>query len=98
MPDPALPIPRATPLPGTVPLRREYRDPLGRPMTGSVVLTGRSTAGGGYAPAPVTVAVPAGVLEVDLPPDTYEAAATLRTVDGVRVSVRDTITLEGETP
>ncbi len=81
-------------VPGAVRHRRQYRDPLGRPMTGSVTLTGRATTGDGYVPAPVTVAVLDGVLEVELPPDTYDAVATLRTVDGARLTVRDAIAFD----
>lgn len=96
MPAPALPQPFPEPLPGTAPLRREYRDALGRPMTGTVTITGtqRHTAGERVTPvAPVVADLVAGVLEVDLPPDTYTLTAALRTVDGNRVGDTDTANL-----
>lgn len=96
MPVDAKPIPWPEPLTGLISYRREYRDILGRPMRGTVTITGteRTDSGGAVVlPAPVSVGLVAGVLEVDLPPDTYRIAATLRTVDGQRTSDTDTVTL-----
>lgn len=96
MPADALPVPWSTPLSGTVHYRREYRDVLGRAMRGSATITGTArtdTGGAVVIPATVTVELTAGVLEVDLPPDTYTIAADLRTADGVRTSDTDTVTL-----
>jgi hypothetical protein len=96
MPAPALPEPLPTPLPGTVPLRREYRDPLGRAMRGEVTLTGSERRDGDgitVLPVAVTVDLHGGVLEVALPPDTYTLSAALRTVDGDRVTDTTTVTL-----
>jgi hypothetical protein len=95
MPADALPVPWPTSLPGTVRYRREYRDVLGRAMRGTVTLTGseRRDAGGVVIlPVSVTVELVDGVLEVDLPADTYHLSAALRTVDGKSAS--DTATLE----
>lgn len=83
-------------LPGTVPYRRTYADVLGRPMTGSVTITGQArtdTGGTVVVPAPVAVALVDGVLDVALPPDTYRVEAALRTVDGARIADNDTVTL-----
>lgn len=65
-------------------------------MSGSVTLTGQTRSATGstvVVPAPVAVALVDGVLDVQLPLDSYRVEATLRTVDGVRVSDVDTITL-----
>lgn len=97
MPVDALPQPWSDPLPGRVRLRREFRDALGRPLTGSVTLTGSAGAVlGGVTVPPVAVAAPVdgGVLEVDLLPDAYRLEGVLRTREGARVTVRDEITLE----
>ena len=96
MPDPALPIPRSTPLEGTAHLVRLYADPLGRPMRGVVTISGgaRSELGSSVVvPAPVTVELVDGVLDVSLPPGDYSIVAMLRTIDGERVSDQDTVTL-----
>ena len=97
MPAPALPEAWPTPLPGTVTLRREYRDPLGRPMRGKVTLTGSERHDGDgltVLPVAVTVDLNGGVLEVALPPDTYTLTAALRTTDGERVSDSSTVVLQ----
>ena len=81
---------------GAARLHRVYRDPLGRPLSGEVTITGATrTAAGGHVvvPAPVTVKISDGVLEVNLPPDTYQLQAPLRTADGARVQDADTVTL-----
>lgn len=96
MPTDAKPQERTGALPGTVPYRREYRDALGRPMDGTVTLTGQArTELGGIVvlPAPVTVELVGGVLDVHLPPDTYTLQATLRTVDRDRTADSDTVTV-----
>lgn len=97
MPAEAMAYQQPTPLAGTVHYRREYRDILGRPMTGAVGITGTARSVNGEAvaiPAPVTVDLVGGVLEVDLPPDTYQLNANLRTADSLRATDVDTITLE----
>lgn len=94
MPTPALPEPWPTPLPGTVTYRREYRDVLGRAMRGKVTLTGSERRHDDCVtvlPVAVTVDLSGGVLEVNLPPDTYQVSAALRTVDGDRVTDTGTI-------
>lgn len=96
MPADALPIPQPVRLPGSVHYRREYRDILGRPLSGSATITGTArtdTGGAVTVPAAVTVELVGGVLEVDLPPDAYTIAAALRTVDGVRATDTDEVTL-----
>lgn len=98
MPDDALPRPRPTVLPGQARVRHEFRDVLGRPLTGAVTLTPRAGArhdGLTVPPAPVTVEVAGGVLQAVLAPGTYRVEGTLRTADGARVNVRDEITLDG---
>lgn len=95
MPADALPQ-AASPLTGALPLRREYRDALGRPMTGRVRITGAQRAQAGEAvtvPAAVNADVPAGVLDVALPPGTYTLAAALTTVDGNRADDTETVEL-----
>jgi hypothetical protein len=97
MPDAALPIPRDAGLTGTVPLRREYRDVLGRPLAGSATVTGSTRLEDGdtvVPPVSVTVDIPAGVLELYLPPDIYTVVATLRTRDRQVFTDTDTVTLE----
>lgn len=96
MPVDAKAAPWPEPLAALIHYRRDYRDVLGRPMRGTVTITGtaRSDADGTVIlPAPVTVELAAGVLEVDLPSDTYRIEAALRTVDGFRTSDTDTVTL-----
>lgn len=76
--------------------RREYRDVLGRPMSGSVTITGtaRNDDGGTVTvPSPVVVELDAGVLDVHLPADTYTVVAQLATVDKSRVTDNDTVTI-----
>jgi len=95
MPSNALPVSNS-PLPGTVRLRREYRDVIGRPMTGTVTLLGSSShdiAGVKVLVAPAVVQLSGGVLEVNLPPDRYELTAQLKTVEGARLTEKETVTL-----
>jgi hypothetical protein len=95
MPADALPQSSA-PLPGATRLRREYRDALGRPMTGRVRITGAARSQDGttvIVPAAVNADVAAGVLEVELPAGTYTLAATLTTVDGNRADDTETVEL-----
>lgn len=99
MPVDALPVPWDTggSLDGTVPYRREYRDALRRLVkSGTVTIAGQARTerdGVVTVPAPVTVELVGGVLDVHLAPGTYTIAATLRTVDGERTSDSDTVTL-----
>lgn len=97
MPADALPEPWAVPLDGSVRLRREYRDVLGRPMRGTATITGTARQEAGQQvviPASVDVELVAGVLEVDLPPDTYLVTASLWTASGSRASDTTTVALE----
>lgn len=59
---------------GPAPLRREYRDALGRPMTGRVIVTP-------YTGAVVEIPLVDGVLEADLPPGSYTLVAELTSPD-----------------
>lgn len=84
------------PLRGTVRLHREYRDILGRPLTGNATITGQDrTEDGGriVLPLPVEVDIVNGVLDVHLPPDTYLVEATLRTVEQARATDKVTVTI-----
>lgn len=93
MPADALPI---APVGVGASLRRDYRDVLGRPMSGTVRITGAQRAQAGEAvtvPAAVNADVPAGVLDVALPPGTYTLAAALTTVDGNRADDTETVEL-----
>ena len=93
MPDDAQPRPWPQPPQGTVRLRREYRDPLGRPLAGEVTITGRTRQQAGEtvtAPVPVVVPLARGVLEADLPPGTYDLAVSLRSADNKRFSEVET--------
>ncbi len=98
MPAPALPQPWH--LPGTVGYRREYRDPLGRPMSGSVTITNatRIEAGGVVIPARSSsrVDLSAGVLDVQLYPNTYQFVAELRTEAGDEATDRHQATVTAE--
>lgn len=101
MPADALPQPRPGTriLPGTAPYRRAWADPLGRPLRGKVVLTGQTRIEAGVLvvlPAPVTVELVDGVLDVILPCGPYRMAADLRTVDGAPVSDDGTFTVSPE--
>lgn len=96
MPVDALPVAWGAGGPDTVTYRREYRDLLGRPMRGQVTVTGTTRWSSDQAvtlPAPVVVELVGGVLEVDLPPDTYSLVAALRTVDGERANDSDEVIL-----
>lgn len=90
-------LPQSTaPLAGAVRLRREYRDALGRPMTGRARITGAQRAQDGdvvTVAAPVVAPVLDGALAADLPPGTYVLHAQLSTVDGARVDDTETVTL-----
>lgn len=94
MPADALPI---APVGVGASLRRDYRDVLGRPMSGTVRITGAQRAQAGErvtAPAPVTVALVDGLLYADLPPGQYTLAASLTTIDGHRADDTETVHLE----
>lgn len=98
MPADALPEPRPMPvaLPGAVPVRREYRDVLGRPMAGAVTVTPQSpadAAGVAVVAAPVKVELAGGVLAVSLPPGYYRLSADLRTADGATATSTGTLTV-----
>lgn len=97
MPVDALPQPWPDPLPGRIRFRREFRDALGRPLTGKVTLTGRNGTSHGdvtIPPAPVEVQLVGGILDVALPPDVYRLSGRLSTKEGARVDVRDELTVE----
>lgn len=89
MPVDALPQPWDDGSPGMVPLRRTYRDSLGRPMIGQVTITGRE----GLTVASVVVDLVDGVLDVGLLPGSYTLQAALRTSEGGRVDDNDEVTL-----
>lgn len=94
-PDQPAPYPGDT-APGGATWRRTWRDPLGRPMSGTVTLTGTARHDTGdlsVLPAPVTVALVDGSVDVTLPADTYRWQATLRTVDGQRTTDIGTVAL-----
>lgn len=77
-------------------LHRFYADALGRPMTGTVRITGAARAQDGHrvtVPAAVTVEVTAGHMACGLPAGTYQLAANLTTVDGHRADDTETVTL-----
>jgi hypothetical protein len=96
MPADALPQPWVVPLEGSVRLRREYRDVLGRPLRGTATITGtveREAGGRVVIPASVEAELVDGVLEVYLPPDTYLVTADLRTANGARASYSTTVDL-----
>lgn len=96
MPADALPQPWPQPTTGLVRLERTYRDVLGRPLRGTVRITGaQRTADGATVTvgAPVNATVTDGLLAVNLPAGTYEIVAALTTVDGERARENDTITL-----
>lgn len=97
MPTPALPQPWPRSLPGRVRFRRVYTDALGRPVkegTATFRGTARSSVGDVIVPvAPVTTTLRDGVLDVELPADTYRLSAVFYTVDGHRVVDEDTFTL-----
>lgn len=95
MPVDALPVPNG-PLPGTVRFRREYRDALNRPLTGTMTIQGkRSHAVGDVTvlPTPAVVRLTSGVVEIDLPPDVYEYTTVLQSPEGARVTDKGTIDL-----
>lgn len=98
MPDVALPQPRPGSLSGKGHVRLEYRDPLGRPMTGKVTFTPVGSEpireGALTVPmVPVTVTVENGAAEADLPPGAYTVVADLRTADGQRTTVQGEVNL-----
>lgn len=96
MPDPALPEPRQRSVPGAVPFTRTWVDALGQPLSGTVTLTGKTRVdlgGVSVLPAPVSVQLAGGVLDVRLPPGTYRFEADLRTTAGVKVTDAGTITV-----
>lgn len=96
VPDDALPQPWPEPIPGIVHHERVYRDVLGRPMRGSVRITGAKRAQHGelvVAAAGVTVPLVDGRLTVDLPAGTYEMDAALTSADGERVKESETVEL-----
>jgi len=99
MPADALPQAHAVagPLEGSHCLRRTYRDPLGRPMSGTVRIIGQARTESGNTvvpPAPVKVELVDGRLDVHLPPDSYRLEASLTTVDGERLNDVSTVELD----
>jgi len=98
MPADALPQAHAAgPLEGSHCLRRTYRDPLGRPMSGTVRIIGQARTENGNTvvpPAPVKVELIDGRLDVHLPPDKYTLQASLTTADGERISDVSTVELD----
>lgn len=100
MPDPALP----TPLPvepgqTKVRLHREYRDALGRPMTGRVILTPVQQTESGTAyilPVPVRIELIGGEAEAYVAPGPYQLSGVLRTADRASVVISTLIELPEE--
>lgn len=95
--------PQPEPYPGDVRkpsgpvLRLEYRDALGRPMSGTATIINRQPVivDGVITPASSVVATVAdGILEEQLPPNTYQVQAQLRTVDGNTFIDAQTVTLD----
>ena len=83
-------------LPGRVVLRKVYADALGRPMSGTAMITNRAPVQAGDATVPastVRVDVVDGTLEEQVPPGTYVVAAQLRTVDGDVFTHNETVTV-----
>lgn len=83
-------------LPGMSQLRRMYRDPLGRPMTGTATITGSARFADAehvVLPAPVKVEIVDGLLAAYLSPGTYDVSAVLVSADGSRISDQETVTL-----
>lgn len=96
MPADAAPQPWPTHPAGTVHHRREYRDPLRRPLRGTLTYTGAQRAETDAAvvvSAPVNVALEDGVVDVHLPPGTYKVTGQLQTADGVRIREDTTVEL-----
>ncbi len=96
MPDDALPQPWPTQAVHTARYRREYRDPLGRPMRGTLTISGATrtdTADVAIVPTPVNVTLVDGVLEADLPPGDYTLTGQLTNVDGARIIEEGSFTL-----
>ena len=101
MPVDALPQPHGASVPGVAHVRREYRDPLGRAMSGKVTFARKATEpirqGVLTVPiVPVTLRLADGVVEADLPLGTYTVTAELQSADSQKATVRDEITLESE--
>lgn len=97
MPQEALPIPHDPMNRSLIEFRREYRDLLQRPMKGRVTLTGSQSSSSGVRhvlPAPVTIELVDGLLDVRLPADTYTITADLWSVDDVQSRDEDTVTLK----
>jgi hypothetical protein len=77
---------RATETPGPARWRREFRDALERPLSGSVVFYPRLADGVRVvAISPTTVNIVDGVADVALPPGDYTVAERLVGADGVEV-------------
>lgn len=70
--------------------RRDYRDALGRPMSGQAVLYPRSD---GTSPAPITVDIVDGVVDAALPSGTYNVAERTVSADGVEQPFSGSYTL-----
>jgi len=90
MPDPALPVPHARQLRHN--FRRVFKDPLGRPMTGSVVLKlvdSQQHGSNVYLAVAASIKLEDGVAAGKLTPGTYELSATLRSPDGEAVAYTD---------
>lgn len=99
MPQPALPIPHNPALQGTYTVRREYRDLLQRPMSGSLMLSAASDFQQGettVSKAPVPVPVVEGVLDLALPPGRYELVGKLWGLDDSQMQVSESFTVGEE--
>lgn len=92
MPEPALPIPHNPALRSLVPFRREYRDLLQRPFSGSLTLWAVADYQEGLttvSSAPVKVPVTEGVLALDLPPGAYVLRGQLWSKDEEQMKVEE---------
>lgn len=87
MPEKALPIAPPRPIEGLVNLYRAYYDLLHRPMNGTVTITGT------ISDDTVKAVLINGVLELNLPPDTYSLIAELWNTDGATSSRTEVVEL-----
>lgn len=95
MPEPALPIPHNPALRSLRPVRREYRDLLQRPFSGSLTLRAVADYQEGatvVSSAPVKVPVVDGVLALDLPPGSYTLTGALWSKDEEQMQVEEQFT------
>jgi hypothetical protein len=98
MPKTARPTSRAQVEIEQIRLRREFRDLANRPLLGNVRITGTKVTRTGSSvvvPETATVALVNGVLDVMLPPDTYQLVGDFYTADRVASEYSESVTLGG---